>query len=142
MRESGIVGNNFLFLTSNKKVKLTEADLQKQCVRYLALQYPHVLFHHSPNEGKRTPAYWNWLKALGTKPGFPDLIIFESRKVKNSAYPQIEYKGLIIELKIGRAIPTENQAFLLKQFKDRGYYCWILNNYDAFKKVVDDYLRS
>ena len=109
-----------------------EADLQKTCVVYLALCYPHSFFHHSPNEGKRTPQYWNWLKSLGTKPGFPDLMIFE---------PRGEFCGLSIELKVGKGKTTENQARILEQLSHRKWKVAICRTFNEFQAVVDGYFK-
>ena len=53
---------------------MTEDDLQKTVVKWLLLQLsPGVVFHHSPNEGKRHVNFKVKLKAMGMRAGWPDL---------------------------------------------------------------------
>ena len=66
-----------------------EDVLQNQVMRYIALKYPKALFTHVANEGKRTPFERYKMKYLGTKPGIPDIMIFDPNKTKMS----IDMKG-------------------------------------------------
>ena len=57
-----------------------EDHLQHQIITWLRLQHPKIVFHHSPNEGRRTPFEQFKYKYLGSDAGFPDLI-FPALKV-------------------------------------------------------------
>ena len=77
---------------------MTEDQLQKAVATYL--DACGLLWCHVPNEGKRHPVSGKRLKDKGMKAGVPDCLIFESTQ---------EYKGLAIELKVGRNTPTASQ---------------------------------
>ena len=51
----------------------TEARLQIAIVRWLHEVIPDSVVHHSPNGGDRKPWYVEKLKAMGMRPGWPDL---------------------------------------------------------------------
>lgn len=67
-----------------------EYELQMQLIEYINLQYPGTLYHHSPNEGKRSTVSGKILNSMGMRKGFPDLEILE---------PKGDIHGLFIELK-------------------------------------------
>ena len=53
---------------------MREEDLHKLIVQWLQCALPEdALLHHSPNEGARKPQYGRKLRALGLRPGWPDL---------------------------------------------------------------------
>jgi len=53
---------------------MREEDLHKLIVQWLQCALPEdALLHHSPNEGMRRPQYGRKLRALGLRPGWPDL---------------------------------------------------------------------
>jgi len=110
-----------------------ESDLQKLCVKYLMLAHPHCFFYHSPNEGKRSPQYWNWLKSLGTKTGMLDLLIFDAKK---------GFNGLAIELKSGKGTLTKNQKDMIKNFELVNWQVYICSSFESFQKAVDDYFSK
>lgn len=74
-----------------------EEHIQVECVRWLQY-YGHgeIVYHHSPNEAKRSNVMGARLKAMGMMPGWPDLEIilpggqvlffeFKTRKGRQSA---------------------------------------------------------
>lgn len=62
--------------------------------------------HHSPNGGKRSAFTGAQMKALGVKPGFPDLILPVAKRLSDTA---VIYPGLVIEMKsaIGTLSPEQ-----------------------------------
>lgn len=54
-----------------------EEDMQVECVKWFGYQYPQyfVLLHHSPNGGYRNSREAGRFKAMGTRAGFPDLVL-------------------------------------------------------------------
>lgn len=82
----------------NKFIK-GETALHIAVCEYIAYQHPDLLFHHSPNEGKRSPFERYLIKRMNVSSGFPDLMIVDSK----------ENKTLFLELKYGNNIPTESQ---------------------------------
>lgn len=68
--------------------------------------------HHSPNGGIRSGLAGAQMKALGTKPGFPDLIL----PVKNSYST-----GLVIEMKAAKGRLSKEQAEWLDHLIEDGW---------------------
>lgn len=80
-----------------------EDALQKAVARLLDAS--GLVWNHSPNEGLRTPRQGAYAKAMGLKPGLPDVAIYDSCA---------DYSGVAIELKAPDAKgkkpkPTANQ---------------------------------
>jgi len=114
-------------------MSLKEADLQKSCVKWFRHQYPNILLHHSPNEGKRSPQYMNWLKTLGTLPGCPDILIFEARG---------KWHGLAIEMKAPGGKLTDNQEWFIQKLQAAGWQCHECRGIEEFMSIVIKYLLT
>ncbi|KKK91125.1 hypothetical protein LCGC14_2716110 [marine sediment metagenome] len=57
-------------------IKYSEFDLQKAVVQFLEIALPlEAVFFHVPNGEKRSKATAGKLKAMGVKPGVPDIFI-------------------------------------------------------------------
>lgn len=126
-------------------MKHHEYDLQVNVCRYLNLQYPKVLYLSDTIANiKLTPiqAYRNsniqkkWFKC-------PDLIILE---------PNLNYKGLFIELKISSPFKKDGtiksnehlkeQLNTINELNYKGYYscfCW---SFDMAKEIIDKYFQN
>lgn len=87
--------------------------------------------HHSPNGGKRTPLVGAQMKALGVKPGFPDLILPVRTYVST---------GLIIEMKseTGRASPEQREW--LAHFEAEGWQTRIARSAQEARLILCQYL--
>jgi hypothetical protein len=85
------------------------------------------------NEGKRTPFEQYKMKYLGTKPGIPDIMIFEPNETKN---------GLAIELKAGYNKPTPNQKKWLKELENNNWVAVWSNNLDECIEIIDKYFNN
>jgi hypothetical protein len=112
------------------KYKGTEADLQKTVAAYLNMC--GVLWMHAPNEIKAKPVYMAKRKAMGVKPGVPDVLIFE---------PRGTYNGLAIELKVGYNLPSEAQQQWLDDLEARGWFVKWSRSLDEVMYVIDTYLK-
>ena len=112
---------------------MSEDNFQKACVRWFKLQYPKVLIHHSPNGGKRNAREAAKFKAMGTRAGHPDLVIYR----RNASYV-----GLAIELKVGTNKTTENQDAFLAELTANGWYCTVVYKMDVFIQTVKDYMLT
>lgn len=66
-----------------------------------------------PNGGDRNLLVAKKLKAEGVRRGVPDLMLLAPRR---------GYHGLVIELKVGRNRPTQEQSEWLQWFASQGYY--------------------
>lgn len=117
--------------------KTPEADLQIAIVQWFNWAYPdHAKWlHHSPNGGER-PAkeYTNKrgkkiryspegarLKAMGTKPAFPDLVLY---------HKNLGRVGVVAEVKRLGEEPTEDQDIWLKHFGSLGFLYTYWDNLD------------
>lgn len=110
-----------------------EAELQKQCVKWLKEQYPQAFFTHVPNEAKREWKTINALKSMGWVPGCPDLLIFNRNN---------KFSGLAIELKImPNKITTTQQAFL-NVLGENNWFCKVVWALDDFKYYVTEYFKD
>ena len=103
-----------------------ETDEQRAVAEYL--RYRGLLFSHTPNEGKRTPATAGILKSMGMSPGFPDLFIYE---------PRGKYHGLAIEMKSKTGKPSEGQIAWLSHLNKRGYAAYIAYGADEAIRIIE-----
>lgn len=87
---------------------------QEQAVLVDWLRWNRILFHHSPNGGKRNIVTAARLKRLGTSAGFPDIMIFDQS--------YCSAPGVAIELKRRRHGKTSSsQEYWLKELERRGW---------------------
>lgn len=110
-----------------------EDCLQISCVRWFEMQYPKykMLLHHSPNGGYRNSIEAAKFKRMGTRAGFPDLILL--LKSKGFAY-------LAIELKTEKGRQSENQKSMEKtMIENCGKYC-VCRSLDDFIKTISEYI--
>ena len=117
-----------------------EDILHSQCCGILRL-YPNLLWHHSPNEGKRS-SYERFLMAkLGTKAGFPDLAIYNPCTLDG-----VHYVGMAIELKsvlyvtkkgvVRVNVTTDNQKMWLTRLGELGWYCKVIHEFNEFERTI------
>ena len=109
--------------------KASETQEQITVAQYMTLK--GILFIHVPNEGKRSPMVARILKAMGLKPGFPDLLILE---------PKGEYHGLAIEMKVGKNKPSENQRKWIYDLMKKGYCALVCYGADDAIKTINTYM--
>src|SRR5258706_52488 len=87
----------------------SEFQIQKAFVGYLRLKnHPGLCWFHVPNQATGGPARGAHLKALGRRPGAPDIILI--------------YKGRVIglELKAGFGRPSKAQIEFAKAMLEAG----------------------
>lgn len=109
----------------------TEQDEQFVFVAWLTKK--NIIHHHSPNGGFRDVREAAKFKRLGTKAGFPDILIPYARK---------SHHGLLIELKrVSGGKLSEHQLwwrdFLIKQ----GYAWFEAKGANEAIRIVEDYFR-
>lgn len=89
----------------------TESQLQSAVAAVLDA-IPGLLWCHVPNEARRSPALGNRLKRSGLKPGVPDVLI----------WPCVgRYRGIAIELKVGRGRLTTAQSWWIGRLQAAGW---------------------
>lgn len=97
-------------------------------------QYPQLKrLVHIPNGGSRHKAEAGKLKAMGVKPGFPDLLL---PIIKANWY------GLFIELKrLKGGIISDEQKDWLQFLRSQGYGAIVCYGWLEARKVLIDYLE-
>lgn len=90
---------------------MTEHDLQVACAQYLDACLPaDAVWFHCPNGEKRDKGTAIKLKAMGVKPGIPDIFILWDCAV------------LCIELKAGKGKPGDDQIAMCDRLEQAGAY--------------------
>ena len=101
----------------------------KSTVRQLipALAY----LHHSPNGGKRDAFTGAQMKALGVKPGFPDLILPFTNDAGQC--------GLAIEMKSEKGRVSDEQADWLAHLLLHGWECAVCRSAEEARRTICAY---
>lgn len=87
--------------------------------------------HHSPNGGERSAFAGAQMKALGAKPGFPDLIL----PVASGTHP-----GLIIEMKSATGTTSERQKEWIGHFEAQNWQTRIARSAQEARTHLCQYL--
>lgn len=119
-----------------KKRRLSpEEDLHRVCFGWIGLmqqQYPILKWMmHVPNGGKRPRGEAGKLKAMGAKPGVPDLLLPRKYGV---------WLGLAVELKSAVGRLSVDQEDWLDAFEEDGYLTAVCRTFEDFQSVVFRYL--
>jgi len=114
-------------------MKHLEESMQMSCVQWFSLQYGELsrLLHHSPNGGKRNAREAARFKAMGTRPGFPDLILL---------YPASGYSYLAVEMKAENGKQSDYQKEYQKLIENTGAKYVICRSFDEFMREIKSYL--
>lgn len=112
-----------------------EEHLQESCVRWFDLQYPPLrpLLHHSPNGGRRDLKEAARFKRMGTRAGFPDIILL---------LPSIGGHFLAMELKYGRGVQTESQKAMEKAIEAAGGKYAVVRCFEDFFNIVSGWVEN
>lgn len=116
-------------------MKYREEKLQESCVRWFDLAHPEyrLLLHHSPNGGVRTTYEGAAFKRMGTRAGFPDLVLL---------VPRGGCPFLCIEMKQGRGRQTESQQEYQRAVESAGAKYVVCRSFDEFKENIENYLNQ
>ena len=117
---------------------LTEDEEHLLLVRWAELHHgkqPELdLLLHIPNGGKRSKVEAARFKAMGVKPGVPDLLL---------PVPRGKYHGLFIELKRrsgGRV--SEHQGAWLCRLAEQGYRVAVCKGWEEARDEIESYLKG
>lgn len=115
-------------------MKHEEERLQIACVKWFDLQYPEyrMMMHHSPNGGYRTAAEARIFKAMGTRAGFPDLVLLR---------PKNGFSLLGIEMKTDKGKLSGYQKEYQEFFQKNGMEYKVVRNLDEFMAIVTDWMK-
>ena len=124
------------------KRKTPEADLQIAIVQWFNLAYPdHAKWlHHSPNGGKRSITEAVRFKRMGTKAGFPDLVLFQQGFYQGFFQSQPSV-GFVLELKAKGEKLKKNQLDWLSWLERRGFYVKWTDDFDHAVKLFNAYMH-
>ena len=114
-----------------------EAGEQKALFCWIALNlktYPELKWlFHIPNGGSRHKAEAANLKAMGVKPGVPDLCL----PIKRA-----NYAGLYIELKRkAKGKASDEQSEWIEHLQSQGYGAIVCHGWEAAKNILIQYLN-
>lgn len=130
-----------------------EESIQKQVCHYLKLQYPSVIFRSDTASGR-----WEYSRhdlhkkvAMHSSKSFPDLFIYEPRKVNGKHYCglalELKKDGTSVIMKVGPRkgkLSTDKhiqeQAVMLKSLIHKGYYANFAVGFDEARKIIDWYM--
>jgi hypothetical protein len=124
---------------SDKPVKVTPSEDAIQCavldwaklVKYKGKTLSDYI-HHSPNGGKRDKAQAGIFKAMGTKAGYPDLVINIARH---------GYHAMFIEMKRDKdQVPSNLQIQRMKMLEEEGNYCVVCKSFDHAVRELKWYM--
>lgn len=87
--------------------------------------------HHSPNGGKRDALAGAQMKALGVKPGWPDLIL----PARSRGNP-----GLVIEMKSATGSTSKEQKEWLAHFEQQGWRVEVARSAQEARTILCQYL--
>lgn len=112
-----------------------EENLQIRCVAFFTQQYPKLerLLHHSPNGGRREIREAARFKRMGTRAGFPDLILLQ---------PAGKYPYLAVELKTVTGDQEDRQKEYQKLITEAGGLYVVIRTLEDFQTVVNAYLQG
>ncbi|GHV60878.1 hypothetical protein FACS1894195_0420 [Bacteroidia bacterium] len=111
----------------------SEENLQIACVEWFSLSHPRlaVLLHHSPNGGYRNVREAVKFKKMGTRAGFPDLIL---------CLPNAKYHGACFELKSPKGVLSDKQKEWGAKVVEHDYYYAVVYNVEQFIEEIKNYL--
>jgi hypothetical protein len=114
-------------------MKHLEDDMTIAVANYLRMQYPSVLWTHSPNGGRRNPREGARFKRMGVLKGVSDFLIFESNM------PNV--RGVAIELKVKPNKPTPEQLEFINRLKSLKWEAHVCYSFEEAKIIIDKYLN-
>lgn len=112
-----------------------EELLHRACFEWIDLHvatYPILSWAiHVPNGGKRPKGEAGKMKAMGVKPGVPDILL---------PMPHNGYAGMAIELKSPTGPVSADQRDWLEEFEARNYCTAVCRELDSFIAVARRFL--
>jgi hypothetical protein len=120
--------------TKSEVILKSEERDQIEFVNFIHRKYPEQFecLHHSPNGGKRDARTAGKMKLMGTKKGFPDLVLFQGRG---------GCSGLVIEAKRqkGGKVSKEQESWL-DHFETQGYFVALCRGQDEMLQAFSEYM--
>ena len=121
---------------------LTKEQIEhKQICQWLAIQYPNLLWWHTPNESKKTPFERFLFSVMGGKKGVSDFIIIEPRGMYSGLAIELKAKGTKVFKKNGECYYPEQHIFL-KKMQEKGFFATFAIGFDSAKNIIENYLKK
>ena len=118
---------------------MNENDLQRAVAK--VLDYYGMTWFHPPMEGFRNPRTGAHMKSKGMKAGIPDCMIFNEREYRGGiVYVNASdyFKGLAIELKVGKNKPTASQVEWQAKLRACGWRVEVCRSLDEALAVLHE----
>jgi len=111
----------------------SEEQQQIELVNWVHRIYPAQWskLHHSPNGGQRSASTGHKMKMMGTRKGFPDLVLYEKRGT---------HCGLVIEMKTRTGRVAPEQMEWKTWLTDCGFDCYVARGLDDAKAIFEGYM--
>lgn len=131
-----------------KFVARPENNLQRMVCNYIKLQYPHVVFRSDyAGVNNQSKASRGMMKSFQSSRSFPDLFIYEPRKVDGKQYAgmalELKSDGTRIRLKNGELTANphiQEQYLMLQLLHKKGYWSDFGVGFDDCKAKIDYYM--
>jgi hypothetical protein len=104
-----------------------ESKLQRMCVQWFRIQFPHLTLFAIPNGGRRGKVEAGIMKGEGVLAGVADLFLM---------LPNMEYNGLFIEMKTLDGRQSDSQRSFERKSIENGYCYRICRTFEDFKDVI------
>lgn len=117
----------------------SEVDFQKTLAKYL--DSVGLDWFHPANGELRNKVTASKLKAMGVKAGVPDIIIITPCCGFSAEEKDTVYRGMVIELKVGKNKITENQAKWLEKFSSHYWKHLITYSLDEAIETINNYYQ-
>ena len=112
------------------RAKPRQLEAAEQRILAQWLDFRRILWCHVPNGGARNVVTGAALKAMGVKPGVPDVLIFDPPPIVP------ESPGVCIEMKAGKGKPSAAQLQWIGDLVDRNWLGYVCNGADdAIEKL-------
>ena len=124
-----------MHITSNIPTEDTEQIMLMRWAEYSSGKYPQLkLLLHIPNGGKRSKAEAGRFKAMGVKPGVPDLFL---------PVPLYGFHGVFIEMKRSKGgTVSEAQQEWMDALRKQGYAVEVCHGWEPAKEILLQYLTG
>lgn len=96
-----------------------------------------LLWCHVPNGEARNAVTGAKLNRMGVKRGVPDVLIFNMPEMMMNNRTRYNCTGLAIELKVGKNMPTIEQAEWIANLGKCGWRCTVCHSIDEVVAIVE-----
>ena len=122
---------------------MSEAKLHAQVCDYIRLQYPKALFNSDASGLRLTMGQAIKMKRLRSSRGYPDLMIYEPRRDYHGFFIELKREGEKLFNRKGdwRTDHLREQADMISDLKNRGYYATFGIGFEDAKLQIDKYMK-